>query len=51
LELLDEAIAVLEPSSARLELADLGEALRVARRRSDAHEPLRMSAEERSKSN
>ena len=49
LELLGEAIAVLERSPARLELggalADLGEALRVARRRSDAHEPLRRAAE------
>ena len=40
---------VLEPSPARLELGralvDLGEALRVARRRAEAHEPLRRGAE------
>ena len=48
-DLLEEAIAVLERSPARLELGralvDLGEALRVARRRSEAHEPLRRGAE------
>jgi DNA-binding CsgD family transcriptional regulator len=44
LELLTESVETLEGSPARLELArslvDLGEALRVARRRSDAREPL-----------
>ncbi|MFD9703281.1 AAA family ATPase [Lentzea sp. NPDC059081] len=43
-DLLTESVAVLENSPARLELArslaDLGEALRVARRRTDAREPL-----------
>ncbi|MDP1849838.1 MAG: LuxR C-terminal-related transcriptional regulator, partial [Solirubrobacteraceae bacterium] len=49
LELLEESIALLETSPWRLELAralaDYGAALRVARRRSDAHEPLRRAAE------
>ena len=49
LELLEEAIALLESAPWRLELAralaDYGAALRVARRRSDAHEPLRRAAE------
>ena len=49
MELLEEAIALLETAPWRLELAralaDLGAALRVARRRSDAHEPLRRAAE------
>lgn len=44
LDLLTESVAVLETSPARLQLArslvDLGEALRVARRRTDAREPL-----------
>ncbi|MEU0881982.1 AAA family ATPase [Lentzea sp. NPDC005914] len=44
LELLTESVATLERSPSRLErarsLVDLGEALRVARRRSDAREPL-----------
>ncbi|MEU4770317.1 LuxR C-terminal-related transcriptional regulator [Actinosynnema sp. NPDC023794] len=44
LDLLAESVAVLEPSPARLHLArslvDLGEALRVAGRRSEAREPL-----------
>lgn len=44
LELLTESVSVLEGSPSRLELArslvDLGEALRVARRRTDAREPL-----------
>lgn len=44
LELLTESVSVLEGSPSRLELArslvDLGEALRVARRRSDAREQL-----------
>lgn len=44
LELLTESVSVLEASPSRLELArslvDLGEALRVARRRSDAREQL-----------
>jgi len=48
-DLLEESIVVLENSPARLELAralvDLGEALRVARRRKDAHDPLRRGAE------
>jgi len=48
-ELLTEAVAVLEASPARLELGralvDLGEALRVVRRRKDAHEPLRRGAD------
>jgi hypothetical protein len=48
-ELLEQAVAALEPSPARLELAlalaDLGEALRVARRRTDAREPLLRAAE------
>lgn len=48
-DLLAEAIAVLEESPSRLELAgalvDLGEALRVARRRKDAHDPLRRGAD------
>ena len=49
LELLEESIALLETAPWRLELAralaDYGAALRVARRRSDAHEPLRRAAE------
>ncbi|HVF76958.1 MAG TPA: AAA family ATPase [Solirubrobacteraceae bacterium] len=49
LELLEQSIALLEQAPWRLELAralaDYGEALRVARRRSDAHEPLRRAAE------
>ena len=49
LALLEEAIALLETAPWRLELAralaDYGAALRVARRRSDAHEPLRRAAE------
>lgn len=49
LELLEESIALLVKAPWRLELAralaDYGEALRVARRRSDAHEPLRRAAE------
>ena len=49
MELLGEAIAVLETSPARLELGralvDLGEALRVARRRKEAHEPLTRGAD------
>ena len=49
LELLEQSIALLERAPWRLELAralaDYGEALRVARRRSDAHEPLRRAAE------
>ena len=49
LELLEESIAQLEAAPWRLELAralaDYGAALRVARRRSDAHEPLRRAAE------
>lgn len=48
-DLLAEAIAALEESPSRLELAgalvDLGEALRVARRRKDAHDPLRRGAD------
>nr|WP_309114387.1 AAA family ATPase [Saccharothrix sp.] len=44
LDLLTESVTVLEPSPARLHLArslvDLGEALRVAGRRSEAREPL-----------
>jgi len=48
-ELLEESIALLEQAPWRLELArafaDYGAALRVARRRSDAHEPLRRAAE------
>ncbi|GLZ29576.1 hypothetical protein Lesp02_17660 [Lentzea sp. NBRC 105346] len=44
LELLTESVSVLSASPARLQLArslvDLGEALRVARRRSDARDPL-----------
>ncbi len=48
LELLEESIALLETAPWRLELAralaDYGAALRVARRRSDAHEPLRRAA-------
>ncbi|MDT7782735.1 MAG: hypothetical protein QOF58_1154, partial [Pseudonocardiales bacterium] len=44
LELLTESVTTLEASPSRLELArslvDLGEAMRVARRRSDAREPL-----------
>ncbi|MFS8096227.1 AAA family ATPase [Lentzea alba] len=44
LELLTESVSVLEGSPSRLELArslvDLGETLRVARRRTDAREPL-----------
>ena len=49
LTLLDEAIATLERSPARLELAralaDRGEALRVARRRAEARAPLTRAAE------
>jgi DNA-binding NarL/FixJ family response regulator len=49
LEHLEEACAVLEPSPARLErakaLAALGEALRRARRPTDAREPLRKALE------
>ena len=49
LELLEESIATLEDSPARLELAralvDLGEALRVTRRRTEAREPLLRGAE------
>ena len=49
LELLEQAVDVLEQAPAQLELAaaltDLGEALRVAQRRSDAREPLRRAAE------
>ena len=49
IELLEESIALLETAPWRLELAralaDYGAALRVARRRSDAHEPLRRAAE------
>ena len=49
LELLEESIALLETAPWRLELAralaDYGAALRVARRRADAHEPLRRAAE------
>ncbi len=49
LQLLEESIALLESAPWRLELAralaDYGEALRVVRRRSDAHEPLRRAAE------
>jgi DNA-binding CsgD family transcriptional regulator len=48
LELLEQSIALLETAPWRLELArglaDYGAALRVARRRSDAHEPLRRAA-------
>jgi DNA-binding CsgD family transcriptional regulator len=47
--LLEESIGLLETAPWRLELAralaDYGAALRVARRRSDAHEPLRRAAE------
>jgi DNA-binding CsgD family transcriptional regulator len=47
LELLHEAVAVLEPSPARLEharaLADLGAALRRANRRAAARDPLRQA--------
>jgi ATP/maltotriose-dependent transcriptional regulator MalT len=46
---LEEAVAVLDPSPARLALAHalryLGEALRVERRRTDAREPLQRAAE------
>ena len=46
---LEEAVAVLEEAPARLELAaalcDLGEALRVERRRREAHAPLERAAE------
>lgn len=49
LALLEEAVVHLERSPARLQLAsaltDLGEALRVARRRADAREPLRRAAD------
>jgi class 3 adenylate cyclase/DNA-binding CsgD family transcriptional regulator len=49
LALLQEAVAVLEPSEARLEharaLVELGSALRRANRRSDAREPLRLGRE------
>ncbi|GAA3985601.1 hypothetical protein GCM10022247_00110 [Allokutzneria multivorans] len=49
LDLLAESVAVLETSPARLQLArslvDLGEALRVARRRSDARDPLHRGIE------
>ena len=49
LALLEESIGLLETAPWRLELAralaDYGAALRVARRRSDAHEPLRRAAE------
>lgn len=49
LELLTESVSVLEDSPSRLELArslvDLGEALRVARRRTDAREPLHRAIE------
>jgi DNA-binding CsgD family transcriptional regulator len=49
LELLEQAVATLEGAPWRLELArtlaDLGTALRVARRRADAREPLRRAAE------
>ncbi len=49
LEALREAVDVLEKSPARLEhakaLLDLGEALRVARRRTDAREPLLLGAD------
>jgi len=49
LELLTESVTVLEASPSRLELArslvDLGEALRVARRRTDAREPLHRAIE------
>ncbi len=49
LELLEASIALLENAPWRLELAralaDYGAALRVARRRSDAHEPLRRAAQ------
>ena len=49
IELLEASIALLETAPWRLELAralaDYGAALRVARRRSDAHEPLRRAAE------
>jgi DNA-binding CsgD family transcriptional regulator len=49
LDLLVEAISTLERSPARLELGralvDQGEALRVARHREAAHEPLRRAAE------
>ncbi len=49
LELLEQSVALLETAPWRLELAralvDYGAALRVARRRSDAHEPLRRAAE------
>lgn len=49
LELLEESLAVLERSPARLQrartLVDLGEALRVARRRTDAREPLHRAIE------
>ncbi len=48
-ELLEEALTVIERSPGRLELAratvDLGEALRVAGRRKQAHDPLRRGAE------
>ena len=47
--LLQEAVAVLEPSEARLEharaLVELGSALRRSNRRSDAREPLRLGRE------
>lgn len=49
IEVLQRAVDVLEEAPARLELAaaltDLGEAMRVARRRADAREPLRRGAE------
>ena len=49
IERLEESIALLQTAPWRLELAralaDYGAALRVARRRSDAHEPLRRAAE------
>ncbi|MFJ5991176.1 AAA family ATPase [Lentzea sp. NPDC092896] len=49
LELLTESVTVLEASPSRLELArslvDLGEALRVDRRRTDAREPLHRAIE------